>query len=885
MQDTTQLKISYWNANGAFLRKLEIEHFLETHQIDVFLISETHLTESHEFNISGFQLYDTKHPDGTPRGGTGILIRKSINHYALNEHRTRNIQATSICVELLHTKTVLSAVYCSPNEKTTSRDFTEFFSSLGHCFIAAGDFNGKHKYWGSRSTNTRGRQIMKVLSDSGLDFSSCGQPTYWPSDQRKMPDLIDFAITKGIDRNKISSTSLFDLCSDHSPVIIKYSVRHPVRPPNRFLTNNRTNWLKFKMYISAHLQPFTSLRTPADIDAAIIYLNELIVNATKIATPETKVAAHHFKKTSTSTEINRALAEKRRHRRIWQISRSPTAKNLLNIATRRLRSLLADSRQKSLHTYLSSLSISSDTDYSLWKETKSLKRPQRPEPPIRLPNGSWARSNLEKAEAFVDHFNNVFQPNPTDLTSSLPTVYEPSRTKPIKVKKGLIKHLIEQLDPKKAPGHDSITPKILQELPECALDQIVRLFNTILRNGYFPVPWKQSTIITIPKAGKDPTKTDAYRPISLLPVLSKVFEKALLSKIKGVIERCTPNHQFGFQARHSTIEQVHRVTTKIRQSFEKREYCTALFIDVAQAFDKVWHEGLIYKIKTNLPSNCHKLLESYLTDRTFNVRYKDKYSRTGKINAGVPQGSVLGPMLYVLFTADLPVDNNILTSTFADDTGFLSSNSNPVSASSNLQKHICKVEEWLKKWRIKVNETKCSQVTFTLNKKTCPQITLNQVPVPQSDRVRYLGIHLDRRLTWKHHVEKKKAQIKLKMESLNYLISARSPISLNLKVQLYRAIIKPIWLYGCELWQSASSSVIEIIQRQQNRALRIMTGAPWYVRNHNIHKDLDVQPVKDEIALVCKRYRQRVTIHPNPLARDLLAIIPSSRLRKKPTFL
>ena len=119
----------------------------------------------------------------------------------------------------------------------------------------------------------------------------------------------------------------------------------------------------------------------------------------------------------------------------------------------------------------------------------------------------------------------------------------------------------------------------------------------------------------IPKPGKPPHEAASYRPISLLPVMSKLFEKLLIKRLKPIIERknLIRNHQFGFQSKHSTIDQVHRITNIIEQALEEKKVCSALFLDVAQAFDKVWHKGLNCKLRTILPKQYAKILESYLT--------------------------------------------------------------------------------------------------------------------------------------------------------------------------------------------------------------------------------------------------------------------------------
>ncbi|KAH8269777.1 hypothetical protein KR018_003553, partial [Drosophila ironensis] len=289
------------------------------------------------------------------------------------------------------------------------------------------------------------------------------------------------------------------------------------------------------------------------------------------------------------------------------------SKQRLKEATRLLDHALHQHEENAQLRYIQNLSPTS-TKFPLWKAHQNLSAPIETTTPIRNSSGCWARSDKDRAETFATHLQSVFQPNPASnsfvLTLIQPEATPLPTTPPLRPNE--IEKVIRGLKPKKAPGGDLLTPKMLIELSKCAIDVICKLFNGIINLGYFPKKWKKSIIIMIPKPGKDHT----------IPT--------------------------------STIEQCHRIVEIIKDAFEKKDYCATVFLDVKQAFDKVWHLGMLYKIKKWLPAPYFMLLKSYLSNRNFYVQQNDEHSEIYAINAGVPQGSVLGPVLYTVYTADLP---------------------------------------------------------------------------------------------------------------------------------------------------------------------------------------------------------------------------------------
>jgi len=173
----------------------------------------------------------------------------------------------------------------------------------------------------------------------------------------------------------------------------------------------------------------------------------------------------------------------------------------------------------------------------------------------------------------------------------------------------------------------------------------------------------------------------------------------------------------------------------ISSSLEKKQYCTCAFLDISQAFDRVWHQGLLFKLRKCLPSALFLLIKSYLDNRYFQIRYGSSLSSIASINAGVPQGGILSPLLFNIFVFDQPTLADILVADYADDKAIMSIHENPDLASASLQLHLDLMTDWYKKWRVKINSTKSVHITFTLKQGHCPNVFINNTPIPRSDRL------------------------------------------------------------------------------------------------------------------------------------------------------
>jgi hypothetical protein len=250
------------------------------------------------------------------------------------------------------------------------------------------------------------------------------------------------------------------------------------------------------------------------------------------------------------------------------------------------------------------------------------------------------------------------------------------------------------------------------------------------------------------------------------------------------------------------------------------------------------------------------------------TKFNGETSSHCHIHSGVPQGNILGPLLDVLYTSDLPPSRETTLGTFADNTAIFATHEDPTIVPLKLQEHLHIIKKWLKKWKIKVNESKSWHITFTLQKG--PAVNINQTIIPQTEAVKYLGLHFSCKLNWKEHITRKRKQIDLKTKEINWLIGKKSHLSVENKLLIYKVVIKPVWSYGIELWGCASKSNIVIMQRSQSKILRTIANAHWYVTNHTFHTDFNIPYVSDVIHERINKHHITLEAHPSPLLEPLL---------------
>ena len=510
-----------------------------------------------------------------------------------------------------------------------------------------------------------------------------------------------------------------------------------------------------------------------------------------------------------------------------------------------------------------------------WKLSKILKKPQKPIPALKEEN-KLLLTNCEKAQKLAMQFESAHNfnlgltsPIENEVTQEFENILNQENVFENAWETDLeeVRTIIKKFKNMKAPGDDGIFYILIKKLPESSLSFLVDIFNKCFQLAYFPDKWKNAKVVPILKPDKNPAEASSYRPISLLSSISKLFEKVILNRMMAHINENSifANEQFGFRHGHSTTHQLLRVTNLIRSN-KSEGYSTGLaLLDIEKAFDSVWHEGLIVKLKNfNFPTYIVRIIQSYLSNRTLQVNYQNSRSERLPVRAGVPQGSILGPILYNIFTSDLPeLPQGCQKSLFADDTGLSAKGRSLRVICSRLQKSLDIFSSYLQKWKISPNASKTQLIIFPhkpkalyLKPSSRHVVTMRGVPINWSDEVKYLGLMLDKNLTFKNHIEGIQAKCNKYVKCLYPLINRKSKLCLKNKLLIFKQIFRPAMLYAVPIWTSCCNTRKKALQRIQNKILKmILRLPPWYSTNE-LHRISNVETLEQMSNKIINNFRK-----------------------------
>ena len=668
--------------------------------------------------------------------------------------------------------------------------------------------------------------------------------------------LIDHIYTN-LNESRISTETISYDISDHMPNIIftdHFQLQKPliekriIRDTRNFDINNFTMELNQKL-----------LQTPMNnLSGNEMWNNfEGIFNSTLDNHAPFRLQSRKEAKFNHNPWITKEILKliKTKQKLFNQAKKDKTKKEPYKIISNKLTHIIQQAKKNHFKTKILQ---SKDNLGDLWKTVNSIVniKTTKPKHHIKIQTES---GNLETDKRKV---SNILNKHFTTIGSKLRNKLTPVSTQCRLSHTSLIKkcnnsfflnpftnrdvfNYIKNLNPKKSTRSDCPSIKIIKQCSEIITPIIVNIFNKCISEGVFPTSLKKAEVFPIFKKGNKELASN-YRPISILSPFSKLFERHLHNQLTQFLDKnkILYTFQYGFRNNSSTEIALSQICEDLAERIERNSIACSVFVDLAKAFDTVDHQILMSKLNLygvrGLPG---QLISSYLSGRCQVTIANGQKSHSGVITCGVPQGSILGPLLFLLYVNDLPNASSFNIKLFADDACLILDNKDPSKLQHFVNKELVRVNDWMKLNKLSINYEKTNYILFT-NKKIKPKInvileghTLNQVT-----DTKYLGVVLNEKLNWKSHIN----FIKNKLTNTSYLLSKlRHYVDISVLKMVYYSLVYPHLSYCITTWGGAAHSVLNPLILVQKKIIKLITYSSFTSPSTPLFSKLNLLKLQD----------------------------------------
>ena len=708
-------------------------------------------------------------------------------------------------------------VYCLYNPPGSSDLYNQEIINFIHTLpvendiILVGDFNVPDVNWLSFSANSPfAISLCNALFSRNL-IQMISEPTH------NHGNLLDLFITNV--PHRVCNLNVDPVtCSSHSDhhLISVNLITHgkkPLRKSHIVYNYSKADISSIDEYLlnSSLLDSITHGNT--DVNSLWLILKHEILNACNQFVPKIKISSKSYPRwfnQSIRHRINRVRTLRRRSKK------HPTAANIARLSEMEL--ALQEDIVSAKTSFISQLaSTFHNQPRKLFSYLNGLTKSKFV--PKTLVHNSEPISDPQKiAELFNKFFNSTFTSSSYNLPSFDALPQPRNQLHHINISSSDVYIALSTLDPTKAFGCDNVHPRILKYCALALVEPISHLFRLSLQNSCIPEEWKLHKICPIPKAG-DLTSVSNYRPITLLPIISKVLERIIYYQIIKFIRPLLSHHQFGFLKNRSCLKQLLTSFSEIFNCIDHGQKVDAVYFDFKKAFDSIPHQELLFKLWiTGLTGPLWFWLKSYLSNRKHFVCFDSVLSNCLPVLSGVPQGSILGPLLFIVYINDLPTAITSVSSyLFADDTKFISP-----CASTLMQGDIDKLVHWCHRWNIELNYTKCKAIRFSLSQTDQPTFFIGSAnldnALASTSKHRDLGIIVSSNLSWSEHYDHICLKAYRVLNMIRRTIPANTPTTL--KKRLYLAMVKSQLTYCSQLWRPRLIKDINRLENVQRRATK-----------------------------------------------------------------
>ena len=841
------LKILQWNARGLLRNGRSFKQVVEERKPDVICVQESFLKPSKRYAISGYTSLRRDRP--TQGGGLVTFVIQGLGYteLSLDNINTGRLEKQGITVLTDKSPIHIINIYNPPQYSYTDT-LQRIHSKLPHESVYVGDFNAHHELLGSRQSNVTGRDLVEFIEDNNLCFLSDGTGT------RIDPVTGNFtSLDNTITTHRLAGLAdwlvVEDPCgSDHLPVLTTISSTphmDTTRLPRSYIYS-KADWPLFQSICqSATLEDIAHTDINQYLDNINTFLHSAASKAIPCSSGKTVTRPINPAWTPACTQ-----AKKDSRHAFRQLKQGLITNTQYNQSIANTRKVIDREHKAHWETYVSTLN--KDTRIrDVWGKVKSLqgKPNTRTIPTLghavtpeekantlaaSLANAS-SHTNLEpqhqtlRAEFEVRHENHLSDLGPSTGPLNAPFSVEEFR---------------DALSAKRntAPGGDKISYVLLKHSPSHFIKILLHFLNRVFITRQFPTQWKEATVIPLLKPGKNRHSPDSYRPISLTSHLCKVTETMLNNRLRWFLDThdLLDSAQSGFRKGRSTIDQLVKLETQIKCANMNKQLTGVVFLDISKAFDLVWHNGLLYKLKHHgIQGHILHFIKSFLLGRTIQVSVNQILSNKYPLENGTPQGSVISPTLFNIMANDLAdeikytydQEDNCDLFQFADDNTLSFSHRDIKIINSKLQESLDTITSWSHKWGFKLSEQKTSAVLFgkrgSIYSRSAPQfsLTLNNKAINIASEARFLGVIFDRHLSFASHI----SSVVTSCQSITNLMRCVSGTKFGADkptlLLIYKALIRSRLDYGCQAFHSGAKIHLNKLDRIQYQALRTALGA------------------------------------------------------------
>ena len=855
-------KLVHLNVRSLVKKMDQIRLMLNNSHIDVITFSETWLKphlHTKLVELTGYEPVrldrNTKSGKHVKKKGGGLITYVKQNHASDLE----SLDALNISNEYMeaqwvyiHRPSCKNVIVCNMYRPPTGdlskaivyldNSLKSFNLSKTDIFLL-GDMNVNYK----NKKSPAYKKLQFFAKSNGL--TQCIDTTTRVTEKTK--SIIDLILTNS--KFIRSSGSLEHHISDHQPIYIIHKKSRDTRPTAEFKGRSYRNFDKIIFQEKLTEVNWADFYNIEDVSEAWQFLLNHINTILDQMCPIRSFKIRNYR----PDWMTRELIEQIKDRDYFYKRAKKTGdSDLWNIAKYLRNSTNASIRQAKRDFVLNELKQNENNAKKFWKTIRSVlpTGKENLNNEIMLKDGD-EKLNRNKVAAFInDFFINVGKlDTDLDLSTNIPIVCAATESdlpplSLLEVSEHEVCRVVKSINISKSSGLDNINSLVIKEAFTFLKPEITYMYNLSIRTAKFPDTWKRALVVPIPKKG-NLTKVQNYRPISLLPLPGKIMEKLVHQLLSSYLENNSllAKVQHGFRRDHSTVHSIAQLTNYVNRKMDNRLLTLAVFIDFKKAFDCVQHPVLLKKLRAlNLDESVTNWIKDYLTQRQQRVYANDTYSSYQNISQGVPQGSVLGPLFYIIYANDLSnIVKNCEIALYADDTVLYTSSKNFDVSVNKLQEDIDSLSHWCKENGIMANTDKTKIMFFGSNNslaKVPPfEIKFGDVPLQTVTSYTYLGISLDNSLTYNLYVNRIISSVTSKLKQFRRM---RGFLNTKAALMVYKGMLLPILEYGDIFLVGASATNIKRLQILQNKGLRCALNRDTDTSIVDLHKSAKLSRLK-----------------------------------------